>query len=663
LIDGEGYAVLRQDLDLLCSPLNGIGLISTDVFDTLLLRQPKSQRSRIMEAERRFACLLEQQGFPADAEELFRVRLLAEKFAYRALNVGGCVGEVRLLDIVARQLAILGLPPEFLHRRIGLETDIEKTSLSANSRLAIALRQQRQAGIRIIAVSDTCLQASQLYELIDHFHGPGLIDKIYSSADLGASKRSGQLFSAILRAENISPSEMLHIGDDQIADQAVPRKMGIHTVHIPTSRIRRYVTRADGARSAALRTFRRRLALSRSASCIVNDRNSFGREVFGPIVAQFCLFIWLYATQAQAQSDYALAFCARGGIGIRQAFEALLARLQLPLDMLRENILVSRLVAARTALETRNRAVLDELGREFAKSSFAQVAHAVGGGTYELPPRWDATFAPAHFFDMLKSPCGLPVLDDVVRQNQLFKRHLDTAFGPARPIILCDTGLYGSTQRLLAAGLPERHFETIQFARCNYKRLSEDHFPDVTGLVVDAKLYNPLRIETVVLRYWHVIESLFEPAIPSVRHLTECEDGTVSGNGGAIAHQVIDATAGNELLSGVLDYIARVESGGQVMRQADVAWLRLKRAITNPSALDMVALGVGPRSIDFGRSESIHVLAQTDRAGLATRLKTTKSQLWREGAIARDFPHMKFALLPALELAHIARGVSARLYR
>ncbi|WP_072377543.1 hydrolase [Rhizobium tibeticum] len=655
--------MLRQNLDLLCNPLNGIGLISTDVFDTLLLRHPKSQRSRVMEGEQRFARLLKQRGFHASAEELYRVRLLAEKFAYRALNVGGSAGEVRLTDIISRQLAMLGLPPELLHRRIGLELEVEKTSLSANGRLAMALRQQRQAGVRVIAVSDTGLATDQLSELIAYFHGPGLIDKIYSSADVGASKRSGRLFSAVLAAENMFPSGMLHIGDDYIADHAVPRSMGIHTVHIPKSPIRRYAARADGARREALRGLRRRLAPSGPASCAISDRNSFGREVFGPIVAQFCLYIWLYATQAQAQGDCALAFCARGGIGIRQAFEALVARLQLPLDIRRENILVSRLIAARTALERRHGAVLDELGREFAKSSFAQVAHALGGATYELPPSWDATFAPARFFDMLSSPSGQPVLEDVVRQNHLFKRHLDMVCGPARRIILCDTGLYGSTQRLLAAGLPERHFETIQFARCNYKGLSEDHFPDVTGLMVEAKLYNPLRIETVVLRYWHIVESLFEPAIASVRHLTEREDGTVSGNAGAIAHDVIDATAGNPLLKGVLDYIDHVESGAQVMRQADVAWIRLKRAITNPSAFDMVALGVGPRSIDFGRGESIHVLAHTDRTGLAKRLKSTKSQLWREGAIARDFPHMKSALLSALELAHIVRGVSARLYR
>jgi hypothetical protein len=76
----------------------------------------------------------------------------------------------------------------------------------------------------------------------------------------------------------------------------------------------------------------------------------------------------------------------------------------------------------------------------------------------------------------------------------------------------------------------------------------------------------------------------------------------------------------------------------------------------------MAVLGVGPRSVDFGRRESVHVLEQTDKVDFARRLTSMKSQLWREGAIARDFPRLKSALLPALELAHIVRGVSARLH-
>lgn len=652
----------RRNLDRLRSQLDGIDLISSDVFDTLLLRRPRSQRSRVMEGERRFARLLREQGFRTDPEQLFRARLLAEGFAYRALNVGGGVGEVRLNDIIARQLAMLGLPADLLQQRLVLEMAVERASLSANNALANVLRQQRQAGLRVVAVSDTALPADQLAQLIDHFHGPGLVDAVYSSADIGASKRFGSLFAAVLSAEKISAAQMLHIGDDYVADHLVPSTMGIQTVHMPKGRIRHLATRADGVRAEAFRQVRRQLSSPCRSVPLSGDGGSFGREVFGPIVAQFCLYIWLYASQAEARGDCVLAFCARGGIGIREAFERLLARFQLPLAIPRKNILISRLVAARTALEMRSSTVLDELGREFAKNSFAEVATALGGGEYHLAGAWHDPFAPARFFAMLDRSDGQPVVEDIARQNQLFRRHLDTFSAPGTRIILCDTGLYGSTQRLLAAGVPERIFETIQFARCNYKRMSEDHFPEVSGLVVEENQYNPMRIETVILRYWHIIESLFEPSIPSVRRLNESEDGAVRSNAGDIDYGVIDAAAGNALLSGALEYIDCLGNGAQVMQEADVAWSRLKRAITNPSASDMAVLGVGPRSVDFGRRESVHVLEQTDKVDFARRLTSMKSQLWREGAIARDFPRLKSALLPALELAHIVRGVSARLH-
>ncbi|MBD9449527.1 MULTISPECIES: hydrolase [unclassified Rhizobium] len=654
--------MLRQSLaHLLQGPLDGIDLISTDVFDTLLLRQPRSQRSRVMQAEQRFARLLRDEGILVRADHLFRARQMAERFAYRALNVGGGVGEVRLVDIIQRQLAVLGLPERLLERRIALEMAIEKVSLSANEKLARVLRLHRQTGIRVVAVSDTALPTRQLTELINYFHGPGLIDNVYSSADVGESKRFGRLFSRVLDKEGVAPSRLLHLGDDYLADCAVPRNMGINALHLPKGRLRRLAARADGARAEAIRGVRKGVMRTSGRLPDLDDRAAFGREVFGPIVAQFCLYIWLYAREAETRGSCALLFCARGGIGIREAFEKLLAKLDLPLEIRRENILISRLVAARAALMQQSPAVLDELGREFRKNTFADVANALGGRTYDLSGPWQLPFDPSHFFAMIDTPEGYVVLDDIAKQNELFKRHLDVVAGDASRIVLCDTGLYGSTQRLVAAGLPERTFETIQFARCNYKGLSEDHFPQVTGLVVEENLYNPLRVETVILRYWQIIESLFEPAIPSVRHFSESGDGTVYCNAGNIAYGEVDPSDGNLLLAGVLKYIERIGSGAEIMSDADLAWVRLKQAITNPGAFDMMALGVGARSVDFGRPESVYVLKQSAAPELGKRLTAVKSQLWREGAIARDFPFLKAALLPALEMAHIVRGVSARL--
>uniref|UniRef100_UPI0031019DF5 hydrolase n=1 Tax=Neorhizobium sp. EC2-8 TaxID=3129230 RepID=UPI0031019DF5 len=652
----------RRSLDDLNRPFHSIELIATDVFDTLLLRNGLSQRSRIIAAEKMFARFLKAQDSTVSADELIRARLLAEKMAYRALNMGGGRGEVSLCDIICRQLTILGLPRSLIEKRIAIEIEIEKRALFANGDFAMLLRRHRQTGVRVVAITDTGLSGDKVGELVDHFHGPGLLDKIYSSADLGASKRQGDLFSLVLQAESVDASRALHIGDDLLADCLVPKSMGIKTVHMPRKRLKRLVSKSNGALAEGMRQVKSGLGTRRAIPAI-GDQVHFGEHVFGPIVAEFCLFLWLYGQQASLDSDVAMLFCARGGLGIREAFERLQSVLGLPLSLKRENILISRLIAARSAVAVRNPAVLDELAREFEGASFAAVAHALGGRSYDLPAQWQQVFDASRFFDMLDTPGGSAVAQEIHRQNDYFKIHLEQIVGDAKRIILCDTGLYGSTQRLLAAGLPERRFETVQFARCNYKGLSEDHFPSVAGLVVEDRFYNPFKTRTVVLRYWHIIESLFEPAIPSVRTLSMGQDGIVTGNSGDIRFGSLDPGDGNPLLTGALGYIDDLSSGAQVLRDADRAWLRLKQAITNPSKADMIALGVGPRSVDFGRGEFISTLTPTTRAGMARKLMAVKSELWREGAIAQEFPRLKPALLRAVGLAHVLRGFSAKLNR
>lgn len=654
--------MLQRNLDF-DSSLVGIDLISTDVFDTLLLRKGKSQRSRTAAGEAIFASRLRLRGRPVDASVLVDARMAAERCAYRALNTGEGGGEVRLTDIVQRQLSILGLPLDLVDERMAIELEIERKVLFANGVLAMRLRRYRSMGIRVVAVSDTGLSGVQVQSLIDHFHGPGLLDCIYSSADEKLTKRHGALFAEVLKREGVAANRSIHIGDDFEADKRVPEQMGWNAVHIPKSSRARLVAKADGAVTEVSRWTKKRLATNSVPPGAVNDAFVFGHDVFGPIVAEFCLRIWLYCEQASASSDATVLFCARGGIGIRHAYERLIDRLSLPCSTKRENLLVSRLVAARSAVITRDNAVLDELSREFSGDTFADVARALAFREHDLPDTWRGDFARERFFELLDTEPGKRVVGDISYQNDLFKQHLSDISALGSRMILCDTGLYGSTQRLLAAGFPDQRFETIQFARSNYKKLSVQHFSRVAGLVVEQDSYNLLQPRSSVLRYWQLVESLFEPRTASVRQLHVGFDGRVAGNGGDIRYGAIDPTAGNPLLAGAIDYIDRLADGTSIFSDVDRAWFRLRRSITNPSPADIGVLGVGPRSIDFGRPETKDVVAGATTSSVGEKIARIKSQMWREGAIARDFPRLRPALLGALEMTHIMRGLNERFLR
>jgi FMN phosphatase YigB (HAD superfamily) len=651
-----------QDLD---RPPDGIRVISTDVFDTLLLRTGRSERARIRRGEVLFTRRLAAQGIAIDPDALLNARLEAQRLAFRALEVGGAPGEVRLLDVLRRQLLAAGVPEAFVAERLDIEIAVEKTSLAANHALGAALRQQKSAGRRIVAISDTTLPATAVEALIRHFHGSDLIDRVYSSADEGRTKRAGGLFAFVAASERMRTSQMLHVGDDARADVAAAREQGFSCLHLPRPAWRSHLRRAGGAATEAGRGLRRARRVANGPAMPALDPTAFGRTVLGPIVAEFCLSIWLYADQAAADKDACLLFCARGGIGIREAFERLITRLGLPLTMPRGTLMVSRLVAARAALLARSTAALDELGREFHGDSYAAVAAALGGRSYGLSVAWRETFAANRFLDLLFGPTGHEVLADIAAQDGLFRRHLSAVSGSARRLILCDTGLYGSTQRLMAAGFPNRSIETIQFARANYKGFAEDHFPRVTGFAVEQNLYNPFVVETCVLRYWQLVESLFEPAVASVRLFSEAPDGAVTANCGPVGFGEIDPGVGNPLLTGVFAYIDTLGpgSGAGVLADVEMAWVRLKQAITRPTEADVACMEVGVRSVDFGRTGTVKVIDAGAPARAGSGIATIKAQLWREGAIVKAFPTIRPALLALLESVHAMRGVSARLHR
>jgi FMN phosphatase YigB (HAD superfamily) len=640
-----------------------LDLITTDVFDTLLLRTLRSERRRIALGEARFAARLRKAGIPVVVHELVRARQAAQRHGFRALEVGGRTGELRLADIISRQLAILGIPQTFAAERVEIELDIEKQSLRPNAALAKFIRSVRAQGTRVVAISDTTLSAADILQLIEHFHGPGLLDHIYTSADFGLTKRDTSVFPAVFAAEGTSADRVLHIGDDPHADGAMPKAMGAGTCLIQRPKWLGQVRKLNGVAAHLQQEIAEFLDRPAPVLPRATDTETFARTVLGPIVTTFCLHIWLYLVQTEADSRPVLLFCSRGGIGIREAFERTLSTLGLNLEARRENLMISRVAAVRGALLVRSRSAIEEMDREFQGAPLRDAASALGGRTYALSDRWDAPFDARVFVDMLDTPEGQEVLRDIEVHHRLFHRHVRELAGDADRIILCDTGLYGSTHRLLVAGDPSLPLETILFARSNYKGFDEAHFPKVVGLIVDRRAYNPLDNATSVLRYWHLIERVFEPKIQSVRTFTEDPEGRVIGNCGEIRFGHLDPSTGNAFMTGALAYVDQLppHSGRIVMRDTMVALRRLRAAITYPTPGDLALLDVGERSRDFGRVDTIGVIGKERRRSLLARLEALRGESWREGAIATGFPVSRIVLLPLVDLIQTYRGLVKRL--
>lgn len=388
------------------------------------------------------------------------------------------------------------------------------------------------------------------------------------------------------------------------------------------------------------------------------DAQAFGRAIVGPIFAEFSLRLWAFLRFVAEPDRTSLLFCARGGLRLKAMFERFLERTGLESPVTPQDLMVSRLVAARAQAITAGPALLDELGREFEGRPMAQIARALAQEDLPLEAEWDTVFAPATFIRLLQGDgSGARLLRSrIEEQNALFREHLGERAGGCRTIVLCDTGLYGSTVRLLREAISDRRWLCAQFARSNYKGFATPHFGCTIGLSVEQDGYSPLNTRSAVLRFWQLIEAVLEPPLPSVRSF-ERIDGTVRSNLEEPGWVERIAAPSPSLYAGAFAYLDDLDRSAlrRIGADAERAWRELRRAIVRPTATDLAILSLADRGRDFGRQESVPQYAGgTGAAGSLARLKES---LWREGEIARSYPTLGPVLLTGLEAAHAARSM------
>src|ERR1700722_806006 len=135
-------AYLNKDLDSLFASQPTI--ISCDIFDTVLLRraisEPRRQWMAASRIVRRFP------GQTCTIPAVYLARRLAQETAYRGNHVGRSGLDVTIREILSRQAALVGLPPESLEDLVAIEIEVEKQSLVPNYALISRLKEAHSRG-------------------------------------------------------------------------------------------------------------------------------------------------------------------------------------------------------------------------------------------------------------------------------------------------------------------------------------------------------------------------------------------------------------------------------------------------------------------------------------------------------------------------------------
>ncbi len=637
-------------------------VIFSDVFDTILLRKPISERRRQYKAAELF---VDAGHFGASAavsrqaciDAVYWSRRKAQALAFRGLTAHGDKNEVRLSTVLAAQVALLGLGDAAKEGLRCAELEVEKSSLRLNASLISEYRAAVDAGANLYAVSDTMLDTASLTELIQHFVDPNIFTRIYSSADERKSKREGSLFGHILAQNGLNAEEVLHIGDDAHADGERARAVGFKSRLVPRRKDHRMRTKLDGAGFE----ISRRRGRAKDVGPI-EDSYAFGKNVVGPIYAAFCVQLWLYLTTSQDHAEPVALFCARGGLAMRALYDTTLSQLGLT-DMARsQDIMISRFVLAKSGLLRADPAVLREIEREHVGRRLDQVVSSFSEGEIALSEHWHRPYTVEAMQAFLASDDAAEFKTHLIEHDRLFRKHFADILGKSDRAVLVDTGLYGSIQLFLQNLMPDVDISSVLLARSNYKNFTDDHFPRVIGILSEKDTYDPLDNHTSILRYWQLIEEMFEPALSSVMGFKEV-DGKVVADLQVPGWQQLVADHDHPVFLGAQAYLQTLGSGDlpRIVADERSAWKKFKRIVIYPTRAEAQYMSVGLRPRDFGLEGFA-----SDTSNLAESWSLRfKHAHWKNAAVHTMFflPawSIQFGMEAVYFLRNLRKGVGASL--
>jgi FMN phosphatase YigB (HAD superfamily) len=288
-------AILPHALPSALDGYPGVRVLSLDCFDTLLWRDSHAptdlfaQLPGITPVQRR----------------------RAEHRARSSAEYGRNRHDVTIAEIYAQLLPNASAAER--QAAIAAELEAEARHCYAFAPTVELMRRAKAAGLQVIVVSDTYLDALQLRALILQSAGAeiaGMIDKIFCSSAFAKTKSRG-LYGDVLRKLSAKPHEILHIGDNSTADVKGVAPFGVNALHlkqfseVAERRFRHEAAISElfhvGAAGDAAALLPHRAALALAEPLAADPAEALGLTVMGPALYGFQR--WLEAEAAQLEQQ------------------------------------------------------------------------------------------------------------------------------------------------------------------------------------------------------------------------------------------------------------------------------------------------------------------------------------------------------------------------
>lgn len=294
---------MKPSEDLNCQ-MQGYSIISFDVFDTLLERPFRVASDLFQHIE-----LCESRpGF-------YAARLEAERVALR--NDDAPLEEVTIEQIYAK------IHPAFADM-MPCELTWEECLLRPHDVGLVLFRRARDANKRILILSDSYLPVDFLGRVLEK-NGVTDYERLYVSSTYNKTKRAGNLYKHVLDELQLSPTSILHIGDNLHSDGAQARANGLQFFPVPITDWQHPMFNKNGRAIPLLDQTplpieqKRDLSIMAALSATTDSKaqstppsfwNRVGRNFAGPMVVAFLTWI---IEEAQRTKRDTILFVARDG--------------------------------------------------------------------------------------------------------------------------------------------------------------------------------------------------------------------------------------------------------------------------------------------------------------------------------------------------------------
>jgi predicted HAD superfamily hydrolase len=452
-------------------PLDGLDLISFDVFDTLITRTWREPSDLFLAVGYRLRAAQLFAGTPA---EWTSIRRSAED---RARQRNG-VNEVSLEDIYEFVKSDLGWTSENVAQAIRIELDQELKNIRPIAPAHARFAALQSAGRRVVVTSDTYFIHAQLSGLLAQSGYMITKESIFASATHGVTKDSGQLFRLLMDTHQLQPHQVGHLGDNPWADGRSPAKLGLQSAivadYLPNRYEREFARGPSADRyilaalSGCARTARLRRALPDSRHQAIWNT---GANVAGPLLFGYVLWVLSRAKDKGLRRIY---FLARDGEILLLIAKAICAWLQWDIDC--RYLYASRQSFAFPSLYTLDAKALAWIFAEPQISTIRSILKRVEMTPLDVSAELAAHGIAKADIDQVISAANIAKLKEILQSENVRSRIEALAqarratavdylrqegFFEAVPFAICDVGWRGAIQRamqqLMPAGAPTLH--------------------------------------------------------------------------------------------------------------------------------------------------------------------------------------------------------------